>query len=357
LKKVTFSILLIAISTLAALLIGETVIRLLYKDKIVLFPRYFTDRWFGSYHLRRMRPSMHFTHKSVDGTFNFTTNQQGFRNHEEIPYQKKKDEVRVLVLGDSHTFGYEVNQEQTYAAVAQQLLRKSGLNATVINAGLSGTGTSEQLVFFEQEGISYEPDYVILGFFSNDFDDNLKAGFFAVNADTLISKSKEHVPEVKLQNFIYQFSLIRWLSENSYLYNFAFNTIWDFFKNRSLQKERNLQEESVLGKSGSVDVQSQQLESLLLKRLFSNTVGKSKLIILDIPTYEGASSIPTSLLPAFRSCSDTLVYFPPLLPFFKSQGLTHVPHGQRHISASTHALFGEMIATYIAKDRHSSKDQ
>lgn len=347
-KKVFFSFLLILFSTLVALLIGELTIRILYKEKIVLFPRYFTDRWYGEYHLRGMRPSMRFTHTSADGQFHFETNSQGFRNREEISYQKSEGEIRVLVVGDSHTFGYEVNQEETYAAVTQQLLRKQGVNASVINAGLSGTGTAEQLVFLEQEGFKYQPDYVVLGFFSNDFDDNLKSGFFAVNADTLISKNREHIPGVRLQNFIYQFAVIRWLSENSYLYNFAFNTIWDFFKNRSLQKGREIQIESVLGKEGTIDGQSQQLEQLLLKRLKKQSVGKCKLIFLDIPTLNGMSSLPAALLKDFRSCSDTLFYYPAIKLKAEKRGNTHVSHGQRHISASTHALFGEMIATYIA---------
>ncbi len=356
-KKVFFSALLVLLSTLVALLIGELTIRVLYKDKIVLFPRYFTDRWYGQYHLRRMRPSMNFTHTSVDGEFHFHTNSQGFRNQEEIPYQKSKGEVRVLVLGDSHTFGYEVNQQETYSAVAQELLRKNGWNATVINAGLSGTGTAEQLVFFEQEGINYQPDYVVLGFFSNDFDDNLKSGFFELNGDSLLVKNKEHIPGVQLQNFIYQFGLIRWLSEESYLYNFAFNTVWDFFKNRSLQKERLKLDESVLGKEGMVDVKAQHLERCILKRLRKQTIGKTKLIILDIPTYKGTSSIPDSLLPDFRTYSDAFIDYPSIQLEVEKSGLTHVPHGQRHISAATHAILGNKIATYIARDRQPLKAQ
>ena len=352
LKKLLYTLLLVAVSSLVGLLIGEGIIRLLYKDKIVLFPRYFTDRWVGTYHLRRMRPSMEFTHRSIDGTFYFKTNKQGFRNREEIPYQKRKGEIRVLVLGDSHTFGYEVNQDETYAAVAQKILREKGLDATVINAGLSGTGTAEQLVFFEQEGYRYQPDYVVLGFFSNDFDDNLKAGFYGLQQDTLVAQKKEHVPGIALQNFIYQFSCIHWLSEHSYLYNFAFNTVWDFFKNRSLQQGRANTVESALGSTHAVDAHAAQLESLLLQRFYQLTRGKSRLVLLDIPTFNGASSVPTSLVPIFQHASDTFYPFSLSRLKVENRKATHVPHGQRHISATTHALFGEMIATYIAAQQH-----
>jgi hypothetical protein len=348
LKKLLFSLLLFVVSSLVGLLMGEGIIRLLYKDKIVLFPRYFTDRWVGSYHLRRMRPSMEFTHRSVDGTFHFITNREGFRNNQEIPYQKRKGEVRVLVLGDSHTFGYEVNQDETYAAVAQKLLREKGLNATVINAGLSGTGTAEQLVFFEQVGYRYQPDFVVIGFFSNDFDDNTKAGFYGIQQDTLVIQKKEHVPGIALQNFIYQFSTIHWLSEHSYLYNFAFNTVWDFFKNRSLEKGRSTTAESVLGASQAIDQPATQLETLLVQRFYQLTRGKSSLILLDVPTYNGLSSVPPSLVPAFRVSADTFFQWTKTGLTLKNGKPTHVPHGQRHISATTHALFGEMIATYIA---------
>src|SRR5688572_256229 len=104
----------ITISVLVALLIGEGIVRLMFKKQMVLFPRYHTDANYGDFKLRKIRPNASFSHTSYDGTFNFKTNNNGFQNDRDIPYQKAPGELRVLVLGDSHTQGYEVNYDQTF---------------------------------------------------------------------------------------------------------------------------------------------------------------------------------------------------------------------------------------------------
>lgn len=348
LKKIVFPVVAIFFSTALGLFLGELLIRTLYQDKIVLFPRYFTDRWYGEFHLRRMRPNMKFTHRSVDGVFHFKTNDQGFRNDTVIPYSKRPGEVRVLVLGDSHTFGYEVNQSETYAAIAEQQLRKKGFDATVINAGLSGTGTGEQLIFLEQEGYKFQPDYIVLGFFENDFDDNQKAAFFSVSGDSLQLVKKEHLPGIRIQNFIYQFKFIHWLSEHSYLYNFAFNTVWDYFKALSSKRGNAPAVEQVTVGTQQISVADKTLEKLLLKRLYQRSKPYAKLVILDIPTFMGQSSVPPGMEVDFYANADTFYHYPSHQLVFKRAGNTHVPHGQQHISASTHRIFGEQIAAYIA---------
>ncbi len=45
-----------------------------------------------------------------------------------------------------------------------------GLRCEVINAGVSGWGTDQQLLWFQAEGVKYRPDLVVLAFFpGNDF--------------------------------------------------------------------------------------------------------------------------------------------------------------------------------------------
>lgn len=349
-KKFLYTFILLLLSIGVALLLGEGLIRGLYKDKMVLFPRYFTDYWYGEYHMRRTRPTMNFTHKSVDGVFHFVTNEKGFRNIDSTPYKKRPGEFRVLVLGDSHTFGYEVNQQETYAAVTEKLLREKGFDATVINAGISGTGTAEQLVFLEQEGLRYDPDVVVLGFFSNDFDDNLKSSFFKLDTrDSLVVDKKEHLPGVKIQNFIYQFRWVHWLSENSYLYNFAFNTVWDLFKKRSLDQGKQVVDEMAVSTGEVISPYALRLEEKLAKKLRSTLKDDTQLIIVDIPNYDRSSSVPLQLVPAFQEAADTFFYAPAMQNELAALGATsHVPHGQRHMAPPLHKLLGEKIAAYIA---------
>ena len=111
------------------------------------------------------------------------------RNNSNIEYKKEPNVIRILSLGDSHTQGYEVNQKQTFSYVAEQLLNKKGFNSTVINAGVSGFGTAEELIFLENEGYKYSPDVVVIGFYANDFEDNIKSGFFSLENDSLVIKN------------------------------------------------------------------------------------------------------------------------------------------------------------------------
>jgi lysophospholipase L1-like esterase len=95
-----------------------------------------------------------------------TTNSVGLRGREIAPV-KPDDLQRVLVLGDSYTFGVFVNDQQTYSAVLERLLRRSGLQVEVLNAGYaSGWETDHQYCWLVNRGFDFEPDVVVLGFFT-----------------------------------------------------------------------------------------------------------------------------------------------------------------------------------------------
>jgi len=100
---------------------------------------------------------------------NLNTNSQGFRGKTEFPYSKNKQKLRILILGDSFTFGDEVSDDETYAFYLQQMLPQ----AEVINMGVHGYGHDQMLILLREEGIKYEPDIVIVGFLALDMSRNL----------------------------------------------------------------------------------------------------------------------------------------------------------------------------------------
>jgi lysophospholipase L1-like esterase len=93
-------------------------------------------------------------------------NQKGLRDREHS-YERPNDSRRVLVLGDSFAWGYGVEETQRFS----QLLETS-VDAEVINAGVSGYSTDQELLWFRSEGVKYDPDLVILVFTGNDIGDN-----------------------------------------------------------------------------------------------------------------------------------------------------------------------------------------
>src|SRR5262245_8741474 len=130
--------LLFFISSVCTLLAGEVLARFLFRDSMVLFPRYFTEANYDGVTLRKLIPNSRFWHTSIDGSWQFRINSQGFRDDEDYVYAKPEGRHRVLVLGDSHTQGYEVRQEATFSKVLEQRLRARGMNVEVLNTGISG---------------------------------------------------------------------------------------------------------------------------------------------------------------------------------------------------------------------------
>ena len=339
-----------------SLALGEVVVRLVYKDESVLYPRYHTDYKYGKYTLRGIRPSSHFWHTSVDGHWEFTTNSRGFRNKRDFPYEKPAGTFRVLSLGDSHTQGYEVRQAFTFSSVLKRYLEGRGLKAEVLNAGVSGFGNAEELAFLENEGYKYQPDAVVLGFYANDYEDNLKSGLFGLDAQgRLVEKKYEHIPGVRIQNVIYALPPVRWLGENSYFYSLFFNGAWEYFKGVMAKRAKaaaNSMEYAVPTHSG-FEPHEVALAGALLERMQAFCKAKGiRLIVVDIPTRPAeeqfASSVPPELRERMKAAGIEFVAAESLLAPYAGLVEMHVPHGHQHISEFTHTLIGAELGRRLA---------
>jgi hypothetical protein len=97
------------------------------------------------------------------------TNSKGFRGKKDFLYIKNRENLRILVLGDSFTFGDEVSDDETYSHYLQEILP----HTEVINLGVHGYGHDQMLILLQEEGVKYEPDIVILGFLPADMPRNL----------------------------------------------------------------------------------------------------------------------------------------------------------------------------------------
>ena len=97
------------------------------------------------------------------------TNTKGVRGINEYSYIKDPNKTRILILGDSYTFGEEVSDNETYSYYLQQLLP----NTEVINLGIHGYGHDQMLIYLREEGIKYKPDIIILGFIHPDMKRNM----------------------------------------------------------------------------------------------------------------------------------------------------------------------------------------
>ena len=110
-----------------------------------------------------------------------TINSHGLRDQEHT-YQKPPGARRILVLGDSYAWGYGVADDALFTEVLEQRLSGQQVDWEVINTGVSGWGTDQELLFLEQEGFKYQPDIVVLTFFiGNDPANNSASRQYGLN--------------------------------------------------------------------------------------------------------------------------------------------------------------------------------
>lgn len=98
-------------------------------------------------------------------------NRDGFRDVE-IPIEKPKGAFRILVLGDSYTFGVGVADfDKTYPRELESMLRTADHpKVELITRAVPGWSTSDELAYIKKDGLAYHPDLVIIGYVMNDPD-------------------------------------------------------------------------------------------------------------------------------------------------------------------------------------------
>ncbi len=347
------------LATALALGAAEFLTRVLGREKAILFPRYHSGATYGQYELRRLRPRTTFQHTSIDGSWRFTTNAQGFRDTRDWSYERTPDVGRVLVLGDSHTQGFECRQDRTYSAVLERKLRAIGKPTEVFNCGVSGFGTAEQLAFLENEGLKYRPDAVVLGWFANDLDDNVKAGLFAVRDGKLVTEKFKHQPGVAILDALNRWAPLRWLSEHSYFYSLLFNRVWEWRKGL-LTREAHATAAEFAKAAPTPDAAVATYQSVLAIELVER-MGAScrqagvRFIIAEIPAFKAIDDYDRApaaeLLPKFREHCDALLACDEWLGTYRGVADIFVAHGQQHISETAHLLLGVALAEKLAASR------
>ena len=101
-------------------------------------------------------------------------NALGFRDDRDYAIEKPTGTFRILVLGDSVTFGHGTRSDTTYPYLLEQRLRewRPEIKWQVWNLGVPGYATSQELAYLQRVGERYAPDLVIVGFYQNDLTGN-----------------------------------------------------------------------------------------------------------------------------------------------------------------------------------------
>jgi len=99
------------------------------------------------------------------------TNDQGFRDRQANIPAKQPGEFRIVVLGDSFTFGPGVEYEHLYTSLLGSRLARSHPEVKVINLAVEGYNIIQYEAVLEEVGLRLKPDLVLLALFPvNDFE-------------------------------------------------------------------------------------------------------------------------------------------------------------------------------------------
>ncbi len=97
-------------------------------------------------------------------------NRQGYQDSGDfVAVDGGDDSMRILMLGDSFTAGYNAEIGKSYVETVEAKLPES----IVWNTAIGGTGTNHALASFASLAPLLRPQIAILGFYMNDFDDNV----------------------------------------------------------------------------------------------------------------------------------------------------------------------------------------
>jgi lysophospholipase L1-like esterase len=84
--------------------------------------------------------------------------------------EKPAGVTRIACIGDSHTFGYGVEDDRTWPAFLQQELGRGSSEGgvEVLNCGVNGYDTMQEVLWLEKRVLAFEPDLVLLQYYIND---------------------------------------------------------------------------------------------------------------------------------------------------------------------------------------------
>lgn len=237
------NIMLYIISLLVGLIMCELALAIFLPQpkEIIKSPYFFSehDQEIG-WVLKKNSKGLHQPNRSEPAVL-VEINSKGFRG-KEFTGGKAPEKKRIVILGDSITFGYGLDEKATYPAMLQGLL---GDSYEVINSGVVGYGIDQQYLYFKREVIQYLPDIVIVGFSAGDIYDsicsrrfNVAKPFFRLVDGRLVYVKPPAIKKATIREVFFRDKPVQaFFFNNSNLYRFIFYRVADLDKIMNINTE------------------------------------------------------------------------------------------------------------------------
>lgn len=232
-RKAAIYIVLFMTGTLTGLLACEFTLRLFYpqgrqvvETGFAFFVQY--DPWLGWAN----KPGSEGLFKMSEGDrpSHVKINNHGYRG-KEFPPEKPAGARRLIFIGDSVTFGYRIEEAETFSRIMAESLPS---NYEVLNMGVIGYGTDQELILLRGEALKFSPDIVVVGFSAgNDIVDITSSArymapkpFFSLKDDRLALRNVP-VPKFKgIKQVMEGEGIERIFMRHSHLYRFIAYRFW-----------------------------------------------------------------------------------------------------------------------------------
>lgn len=149
------------------------------------------------------------------------TNELGLRSK---PYSGKTTLTRIMVLGDSFTAGLEVSNDELFTSLLDELRP----DLEVVNAGVAGYGTVQQLLLAKKLLPIVEPHQCLLMAFENDLVDNITPHHSGIGPRPYVNAQGE-IMELDwdfFDPFLLPIPAARWLHRHSVAAYLFRNRVW-----------------------------------------------------------------------------------------------------------------------------------
>jgi len=116
----------------------------------------------------------------------------GMRDREHT-LEKRAGTFRILLLGDSFMEALQVPADSMLATLMERdLTTATGRPVEVINGGVSGWGTGDELRYLTRYGLAYKPDLVVVAMtLHNDISDNLRRDWYTLQDGVLVDRDPQ----------------------------------------------------------------------------------------------------------------------------------------------------------------------
>ena len=157
----------VALAILVSLLLSFAV----FEGGLRLFPQFRPQTNLNQFDSKlgwAKKPNLHADRSTSEFDIEFEINSLGLRDDAMSSTDKPDGTHRVLMLGDSFVLGYTVDRDHLFVDHLENWWTNEGRNVDVVNAGTEGYSTDQQVLWFLEHGVDFDPDLVLVFPYEND---------------------------------------------------------------------------------------------------------------------------------------------------------------------------------------------